>query len=487
VGLPRRPAADHAPDLHRRRGHRRRADQLRRHQLRQGRRCTQLVAWVGEDAFYAGLRSYFAKHAYANASLDDLLVELSAASGRDLRRWAAQWVASAGVNTLAYDDDAAVVVQTAPADHPTLRDHRIRIGRYDLTDGVLTRRDQVELDVSGARTAVPEPVAAAGSPADLVLVNDDDLTYARTALDERSLRTVLAHIGALGEPLARAVCWAALWELTRDARLPAGQFVDAVVRGARTESEVATLGMLLANAQHAVDRYLPPTVSVAAADGLAAELLDRAGECGADASRQLALVRGFAAVARSPEHLAVLSGWLSGAGVLTGLVIDTDLRWQLLVRLAAGGAAGDTLIDEELRRDDTSSGRRWAATARAAVPTPTAKERVWADVVRSGALSNDLVRGNVDGFWQPGQDDVCRPYADRYFAAVPGLWASRPVEIATEISRGLYPWTLVEPQTVDRTDAVLAGDPPHALRRILLEQRAEVVRALAARVAATER
>ncbi|HZG94288.1 MAG TPA: aminopeptidase N [Mycobacteriales bacterium] len=441
----------------------------------------QLVAWVGEDAFYAGLRSYFARHAYANASLDDLLGELSAASGRDLRRWADQWVGSAGVNTLGYDAHAAVVVQTAPADHPTLRDHRIRVGRYDLTGGVLRRRDQVELDVAGARTSVPE--LADGRPAHLVLVNDDDLTYTRTAFDECSLRTVLAHVGALPDPLARAVCWAALWELARDAALPAAEYVDAVVRGARGESEVATLGGLLANAQHAVDRYLPPAASPAAADCLAAELLDLAGQPDVESSRQLALVRGFAATARSAEHLAVVAGWLAGSGVPAGLVVDTDLRWQLLVRLAARGAAGETAVADELRRDDTSSGRRWAATAHAALPTPGAKARVWADVIASDALSNDMVRGNVDGFWQPGQDDVCRPYADRYFAGVPGLWASRPVEIATEISRGLYPWTLIEQATVDRTDVVLAGDLPHALRRVLLEQRAEVVRALSARAA----
>jgi aminopeptidase N len=453
----------------------------------------QLVAWVGEDAFYAGLRSYFTKHAYGNASLDDLLVELSAASGRDLARWASQWIGTAGVNTLAYDDDAAVVVQTAPADHPTLRDHRIRVGRYDLVDGVLTRRDQVELDVSGARTPVPQPTGAAGGPADLVLVNDDDLTYARTALDERSLRTVLAHVGALADPLARAVCWAALWELTRDAAIAASGLVDAVVRGARAESEVATLGKLLGNAQHAVDRYLPPAASATAADRLAGELLALASEPDVEPSRQLALVRGFAAAARSTDHLAVLADWLAGRRVPAGLVIDTDLRWQLLVRRAACGDPGggdpdgtsiDSRIDDELRRDDTSSGRRWAATARAAVPTAVAKERVWAEVVERDALSNDMVRGHVDGFWQPGQDHVSRPYADRYFAAVPGLWASRPVEIATEIARGLYPWTLIEQQTVDRTDAVLAGDLPHALRRILLEQRAEVLRALAARAKA---
>jgi aminopeptidase N len=60
----------------------------------------QLVAYVGREPFRDGLRAYFAKHAWGNTTLDDLLVELEATSGRDLRAWSRLWLETAGVNTL---------------------------------------------------------------------------------------------------------------------------------------------------------------------------------------------------------------------------------------------------------------------------------------------------------------------------------------------------------------------------------------------------
>ncbi|HEX6872986.1 MAG TPA: aminopeptidase N, partial [Micromonosporaceae bacterium] len=167
----------------------------------------QLVAWVGTEAFFAGVRAYFDRHAWDSARLADLLAALTEASGRDLARWSRQWLTTAGPNTLRPEFTVTeagrfasfAVRQEAPAEHPTLRSHRIAIGLYRRDGGRLVRARRVELDLSGARTEVPELVGEARP--DLVLLNDDDLTYALIRLDPHSMATLARSIADIAESL----------------------------------------------------------------------------------------------------------------------------------------------------------------------------------------------------------------------------------------------------------------------------------------------
>jgi len=177
----------------------------------------QLVAWVGEEHFFAGVHDYFIEHGWGNTSLPDLLGKLEAASGRDLSTWTQQWLQTSGVNLLRPEiilDESGVmtsvvIVQEPPSEppglEPVLRSHRVAIGAYTLTGGSVVRTARVEIDVVGARTEVSE-LAGLTQP-DLLLLNDDDLTFAKTRLDERSLRTAIAHIGDLTDSLPRALIW----------------------------------------------------------------------------------------------------------------------------------------------------------------------------------------------------------------------------------------------------------------------------------------
>ncbi len=186
----------------------------------------QLVAYVGMDNFLEGVRRYFQRHAWDNTVLSDLLDALEETSGRDLTAWSKEWLETAGVNTLrpSYELDADgtftrfAVLQEAPAGHPTLRSHRVAVGLYERTGEGLERRHRVELDVVGARTEVPDLI---GKPRpDLVLVNDDDLTYSKIRLDEHSMATLVTDIGTFADSLPRALCWAAAWDMCRDAEVP---------------------------------------------------------------------------------------------------------------------------------------------------------------------------------------------------------------------------------------------------------------------------
>ncbi len=250
----------------------------------------QLVAWVGVDHFMAGLRAYFDKHAWGNTTLADLMVELERESGRDLTAWSKEWLETAGCNTLrpafelAADGTytAFAVVQEAAASHPTLRAHRIGIGMYDLADGVLTRRHRVEIDVVGASTEVPELVGV--KQPDLLLLNDDDLTFAKIRLDERSLATVTSNLARLDSSLARALCWSAAWDMTRDAEMAPSAFVELVANGIGTEDNIVTVQITLRQAQSVIDLYARPEHRDAIRTRLA-ELLARARPAGAGGQR----------------------------------------------------------------------------------------------------------------------------------------------------------------------------------------------------------
>jgi len=447
----------------------------------------QLVAWVGRDAFFTGLRSYFTRHAYANTTLADLLEALEHSSGRDLSAWCHEWLETAGVNTLrvhAETDDSghyasATVQQEATTEHSTLRSHRVAVGLYDLVGARLIRRKRVELDIVGAKTEVPDLV---GEPrADVLLVNDDDLTYAKIRLDKHSLDTVTSHIGAFAESLPRALCWTAAWDMTRDAEMPTRDYLTLVLGGIGAETDIGVVQSLLRQTRSALDTFADPAFRPVGLRRLAeaAEAHMRAAAPGSD--HQLAWVRAFSSAATDPEHVAAVQNLLSGEHTLAGLSVDTELRWHLLHRLAALGVASSADIDAELERDRTAAGERHAAAARAAQPDRAAKAAAWRVAVEDETTPNAVQTAVIGGFVQASQRDLLRDYVEPYFAVVADVYARRTSEMAQNIVVGLYPFLLIEPATVERTDAYLrAASPPPALARLLLEGRDGVARALRA-------
>ena len=335
----------------------------------------QLVAWVGEDEFLSGLRDYFKKHAFANSEFADLLSALEAVSGRDLASWAEEWLQTSGVNTLTpdfeVDDDGAftsfAVEQAAHPDFPTLRRHRIAIGLYETEGGRLVRRHHVETDIDGASTESPS-WSASSSPA-LVLLNDGDLTYAKIRLDERSLATLVASIDTLDDSLARALCWGAAWDMTRDAEMAATDFAALVLRGVGTETDLTAVGALLRYAKTAVDAYSAPENR----DGPARP----AGRPACASSRwppSRAATTSSRSSAPSPPRPTATPrstgspGWYDGSAPLDGPLRRHRPALAAALRPVRQGRAGEEEIEAEQQRDSTISGQERAASARAAHP-----------------------------------------------------------------------------------------------------------------------
>ncbi len=449
----------------------------------------QLVAHVGRENFLAGLRRYFGQHAWGNAVLGDLLGALEETSGRDLSDWSKKWLETAGVNTLRpeFDCDAEgrftrfSVLQEAPASHPVLRPHRIAIGLYERGEAGLTRRERVEIDIDGERTDVLE-LAGRARP-DLVLVNDDDLTYAKIRLDEESLRTLVSGgIGEFADSLPAALCLAAAWDMCRDAEMAARDYVRLVLSAVGAIEEVTVGQTMLRQAASAARRFADPAwrpLGLGLIADTVRDLLQRA-EPGSDL--QLAYAQVLAGVASSANDLSLLAGLRRGSVAIDGLAVDTELRWQLLYRLVTRGAAGQAEVDAELARDATDAGARHAAACRAAIPSPEAKEDAWRQVT-SGSLSNATFRATLDGFDAPDTDDrLLEPYVHRFFDVVADAWRDWSPDMAQYFVQNAYPSWEVTPEAMEYADEYAErADPPPALRRLLAEGRDDVARALRCR------
>ncbi|MEH1128113.1 aminopeptidase N [Micromonospora sp. CPCC 206061] len=443
----------------------------------------QLVAWLGDEPVLAGLRAHFAAHRFGNATLADLLAALTKASGRDLRGWADAWLRTAQVNTLRLEPvivdgryETVHVVQTAPESHPTLRPHRVGIGLYD--GGVL--RQRVDADVDGVRTAVPALTGL--SAADLLLPNDGDLTFAKVRLDAGSAAALPRALPALTDPLARALLWAATVDAVGDNELPVADLVALIVTALPAETEAVVVADVLRMSRDLLDRYLD-TGQRAAALVHVAQACDRLLRTAAPGgSLQLATARGWIGATVDTARLA---GWLAGAEVPDGLIVDADLRWSIRYRQAVLGAIGGAEIEAELASDPSALGQEWAARCVAARPDPDAKAHAWRVVTSDTTRSNRIVGGYAEGFWQPERPEVTESYVERYFSEMPAAARLRTAWIAEAVASLAFPRYAVASTTREAAAALLARDDLEpSVRRAVTDMDDGLRRALAARSSA---
>ncbi|MGF6832133.1 aminopeptidase N [Paenarthrobacter sp. TE4293] len=462
----------------------------------------QLVAYVGFDAFIAGSRQYFRDNEFGNTSLQDLLQALSTASGRDLGGWARQWLQTSGISTIQADivDDegvlGAVTLQQDAVDpltgHQELRPHRLRLGLYDAdASGNLVRSESIEIDVAGPSTLVPE-LNGKRRPA-LLLVNDDDLSYAKVRLDPGSEKTVRTLLDKITDPMARALCWTALWDSARDGATPAVQYVAAVEQFAPSETGIGVLLNVLGNASIAIERYVPAPARSGVRNDFLAVVAAQLKAAAPGSDQQLAWARTLADVSRHGDsELTLVRGILDGSNVIDGLAVDAELRWSFWQALSAQGQATRADLDRELEADKTASGREGHALASAAIPDASVKAAAWDSAVNSTGLSNEILSATIAGF-ATAPRTLLEPYEEPYFDCLERVWAERSMEIAGRIVRGLFPGAQdlsegmqpADHPVLARTDDWLQGhaDAPRALRRIIIEQRSHLLRSLTAQAA----
>jgi aminopeptidase N len=446
----------------------------------------QLVAHVGRPQFIAGLQKYFAKHAWGNTTLNDLLVELEASSGRKLDTWVHTWLQTAGVNTLRpqLDIDGDVYksvvisqeVPLVPAGSKELRPHRLAVGLYDISGDSLNLRKSVELDVVGASTVVTE--LSGEKVADLLLINDRDLSYAKLRFDDRSIATLKKYLGRLNDPLARALSWAAIWDMHRDAQISSADFIEIALSGLAGEDDDAIVNIVIGQLGTSVEGYASDANRDKYREKLAAGFWNLMQSSAPASDLQLLYSRAFAANAHTPEQIKNVRGILNGE--IKGLKVDTDRRWDFLIALTERGATTQAELDAELASDNTTSGNLLFETAKAATPNAEAKAYAFNTVMHQDAQTS-VRSALVAGFQRPIQRHLLAPFVDLYFENLLSEWESKSYEGAAKFVTGMYPSWIISQVTLDKTNAWLNGvgkDAPAVLRKLVKESQDGVIRAL---------
>ena len=452
----------------------------------------QLVAWVGEENFLKGLKNYFEKHAWKNTELKDLLNELSISSGRELDSWSKIWLESSGATLLRPEIEVdkknlitkLLINQEPPSSppglDPVLRPHRLALGVYEKQENKLVRTKRIEVDVVGGQTEIKELVGT--KRPDLLLINDDDLTYAKIRLDSHSLNTATKEIASIESSLSRALIWGAVWDMVRDAEVGTGKYLDLVLAGIEKETDIGLAQQVLMQCRSAIDVFADrknrKNYNIKLATGL--EKLINLAKPGSD--RQLALLRTFSAVATTEEQINKVAQILDGTEKIEGLVVDTDLCWALLRRLVVVGKRGEKEIAEELKKDDTVMGREHAAGAKAAMPSLDAKQKAWEQVINNENLTNSELHSILAGISYMDHEEVLRNFVDKYFDSVSSLWNARTHEIGQSLVTGLFPSTNINLDVIKKCDEFLQKNKELAVgaRRIIIEQRDSLARALKA-------
>jgi aminopeptidase N len=451
----------------------------------------QLATWVGDDAFLTALQEHVRTHAFGNADLNDLIDAMARASGRDVAAWSQTWLGASGVSTLAAEFEvgsgAAVSSATNSCDparytrfvlrqrSQVLRPHRLGIGLYDVRGGRLQRREVVQAEVSAsAGSDVP---ALVGAPcADLVLPNDGDLTFALIDLDPRSLQTLREHLGDLADPSTRALVWITLLQLVDQGGLAPSELADLVVRWLGEADPETALTAVLADTTLAADLWVPADRRERLLGRLADWACSSAHQAPAGSDRQVALARAATRCEIGPERP---QAWLAGRDLPPGLAVDIDLRWRLVGRLAALGAADQRVLDAEIRRDPSSSGQLHARQAAAAMPSAIGKDSAWRAAV-AGDLSNHELTATGQGFWQAGQPELLAPYLDRFVEDLPGLCASQTPGMVKLFVHSFFPRSRVAESTLSMAEGLLATDLTPGARRAVADARDDVQRGLRA-------
>ncbi|MFE2153432.1 aminopeptidase N [Streptomyces lavendulae] len=443
----------------------------------------QLVAWLGEKDFLAGINTHFARHKFANASLADFVDSLAAHTDRDVHAWAEIWLRTTGVDTLTPHIEDATTGEgpggwTLTVDRHGSRPHRITAGTYTLApDGLLERAELLGLDVPS-----DEVLSVSGPRPALLVLNDGDLTFAKVRFDETSLETALRGLSRIPDPLTRAVVWGALRDMVRDGELEPEAYLATAEAHLPEETDLALVqGVLTFARTHVADQYTDPdrrAAALATLGSIARDLLRRT-EDGSDPGLRLAAVRALISCATQPDTIAA---WLADGTIAGGPALDPELRWSILARLAVLGAVDEAAVDAALAADPSATGQEGAARCRAALPTPEAKAAAWQRLFHDDTLSNYLFTATAQGFWQPEQADLVREYVPRFYPDAVALAARRGPAIGQAAGRWAFPAHAVDEANLQAGRTCLE-DPAilPLLRRQLVDRLDDLARALRVR------
>ncbi|MEU6142735.1 aminopeptidase N [Streptomyces sp. NPDC047081] len=421
----------------------------------------QLMTYVGEERFRAGMAAYFARHAWGNTTLQDLIDALSEAGGRDLAGWRKAWLETAGTDRFSLERDGESVTLVA-AD--SARPQVLAVGAYARKGEAYERTALVRVEVTQPRTEVTGLPPAAG----ILLINDEDLTFATTRPDPATRDLLFRTAAHLPTAISRGLAVGTVWDMLTTGEATAAEAGRCITAVLAAETSDAVIEPYLTLAANIADLWAPPAVRAELTQAVAATCRSLA----ADPGRRQVALRGLARTATDADDLA----WLrEQAGD------DVDLLWRALVREAELG--GDVASETErlLERDPDPDAWVRALTVRAALPDAAAKAEVWQLLAVDRKVPVSSIREVAEAFWRPGQDALLAPYAHRYLDSIPGLHQGGMIP-AMGFTRQLFPPHAIDEAYIEKARQASEEAAP-VVRKTLLERSDAISRMLRSRSA----
>ena len=418
----------------------------------------QLAKYIGRDAFRDGLRLYFRRHGWANATLADFLSSLQEKTDNDLDAWARLWLSTASLNTLSTEWQAdgsqvgaLAIRQTAPDEYPTLRPHALEVAlARNGTDKL--KIESLPAWIDGPDTPIAE--ARGREIPDFVFPNYGDYAYAKVSLDEKSVDFIRHHLDKVDDALLRQLLWMSLWEMVRDRELRSTEYLAIGRSELPDEPDHDILNSVLERTGLLISRYLPESSRESEAHQWYDVALAQAAKSTGD--KQLLWARSAIGVAATSDDVQQLARLATGAESISGFELDQEMRWAVATKaLAFDLPDADDLLETESARDRSDRGKRALLRAEAARPTAAAKEEAWEKIHGAGYGSFHLTRAAMLGFWWPHQKELLEPYAERFFDRVEEVFDTRDHPFARAYLVALYPAYRAAPEVLERSRRML--------------------------------
>lgn len=424
----------------------------------------QLFAFIGEEAFLAGLRAYFTKHAWGNTTLDDLMDEFSRASGRDLGEWTRSWLDTAGTDRLVLECEGSFAVLRAGGPNGAEpRAHRLVIGTYERDDDRLTRTRTVAVETEGRETRVEGL-----GQAHLLLVNDEDLTFASVRPPASSIESLVLEAARLPTAIGRALAFATTWDMLMHGELSTVDFLRCVEGVLRSESVESLIEPAFQLAIEAADLCSPDTDH----DRLMSELADLALAIAKSPARRRVALRALAQTAVTDRHFARLA---------TAADDDIDLAWRTLVRRATVREVSQAEVEALQARDADPDAWVRALAVNAALPDAAGKKAAWKAAVEEHRVPGGSVRMVGRAFWQRSHGELLARYIDRYLGLLPTLHAYG-MGPAMSLAGGMFPRSAGDEGFIERAIATAKRpDVSPMVQRSVIESCDRLQRRLRAR------
>lgn len=390
----------------------------------------QLNYLVGDTAFRSGLHDYLVRHAYGNATWQDLLASVGNAAKQPLKKWGEAYILRPGMPVIdqhiKLSNDSLVSISLAQ--HPAQKISGP--GPWPIRTQVLVRYPDGRTDHMLVNLTADSTVArfATMMPApNFVFANAGDNAYALVIPDSASARWLADSVESLTDPLTRAMGWDALWELVRRRRMKPMEFIAIGEAALRNERDEQIVGAQLRHVSRAADAYLSPAEKASVLPGLETSFRAVANDPNRPYEIRKPNLDALIRVTQTPAGLRYLDGLLDSA-TAAGSPLRAPTRWAIVTRLIATRyPTASARLAQEAASDPTSEGKRYAFIAGAAVPDTTVKREYFNRYLSDPGLNEEWATSSLGAFNESDQQALTLKYLKPALDTLPWLQKNRRI------------------------------------------------------------